>query len=106
MDFNQGVRGDVFDVQNDIVDYVDREGHWSRAQDVTEIMRMNAFERNGDKFKGFRKAPTFRKVASIPSTVIDLAKSQGVDLLNDMEALKIFLNDPSNRAWRTTNERV
>ena len=106
MDFNQGVRGTMYDNDHGIMDFVDRDGNLSRAQDVTELIRLNAFERNNDRMKGFRRAPTFRRVASIPVTVIDLAKAQGVDLMNDMAALKIFLNDPQNRAWRTTTERV
>ena len=48
----------------------------------------------------------FRKVASIPIAVFDIALHQGYDLLNDPDALKRFLNDPENRAFRTTLERV
>jgi hypothetical protein len=39
-------------------------------------------------------------------TVVDIAKAQGLDLLNNPDHLKIFLNDPDNRAFRTTLERV
>ena len=58
------------------------------------------------RLRGFRLAPTFRKAASIPVTVFDIAKAQGINLLNDPEAMKRFLNDPQNRAFRTTLERV
>ena len=33
-------------------------------------------------------------------------RSQGPDMLNDPEAMRKFLNDPDNRAFRTTLERV
>ena len=34
------------------------------------------------------------------------AAAQGLDILNDPEAMRKFLNDPDNRAFRTTLERV
>ena len=106
LDLNQGVHGTVFDAEDGIADYIDGEGNISRIQDVTSILEMNKAERNEDRLRGFRKAPTFRKVASIPVAVFDIAAAQGIDLLNDPEAMKRFLNDPQNRAFRTTLERV
>ena len=55
---------------------------------------------------GFRPAPVFRRVASIPLAVVDIAKAQGLDLLRDPEALRRFLNSRDNAAFRTTEERV
>jgi len=106
LELNQGVHGTAFDAEGGIVDYLDDAGNISRIQDVTAILEMNKAERNQDRFHGFRRAPTFRKVASIPVAVFDIAAAQGIDLLNDPEALKKFLNDPQNRAFRTTLERV
>ncbi len=40
------------------------------------------------------------------SAVTDIAAAQGIDLLHDPDAMRQFLNDPDNRAFRTTNERV
>ena len=106
LNLNQGTHGQAFDNDHGIVDFMDDNGIISRAQDVTAILEVNKQEQMQDRFKGFRRAPTFRRVASIPVAVFDIAKAQGIDLLNDPEALKKFLNDPQNRAFRTTLERV
>ena len=106
LELNKGVHGQAFDNDHGIVDYVDESGVISRAQDVTDLIEANKQEQLADRFKGFRIAPTFRRVASIPVAVFDIAKAQGIDLLNDPDALKRFLNDPQNRAFRTTLERV
>lgn len=108
LELKQGVRGSAFDVRADgVADFMDKDGNISRMQDVTEIVRLNrALQTEADRFKGFRIAPTFRKVASIPVAVIDIAKAQGLDILNDKDAMRRFLNDPQNRAFRTTLERV
>lgn len=107
MDLDRGTHGRAFDAPwQGVVDYVDERGIVSRVQDVTGIIEANKQEQMEDRFKGFRKAPVFRKVASIPIAVFDIALAQGYDLLNDPDALKRFLNDPQNRAFRTTLERV
>ena len=107
MSLDRGTHGRAFDAPwAGVVDYVDERGIVSRAQDVTAILDANKQEQLADKFKGFRKAPVFRKVASIPIAVFDIALHQGYDLLNDPDALKRFLNDPQNRAFRTTLEKV
>ena len=107
MNLDRGTHGRAFDVPwAGVVDYVDERGVVSRSQDVTAILEANKQEQLEDKFKGFRKAPVFRKVASIPIAVFDIALAQGYDLLNDPDALKRFLNDPQNRAFRTTLEKV
>ena len=38
--------------------------------------------------------------------VADMAAAQGPDILNDQGAMRKFLNDPDNRAFRTTLESV
>ena len=107
MDLDRGTHGRAFDAPwAGVVDYVDERGVVSRSQDVTAILEANKQEQLQDKFKGFRKAPVFRKVASIPIAVFDIALHQGYDLLNDPDALKRFLNAPQNRAFRTTLEKV
>jgi hypothetical protein len=106
VNLNQGTHGAAFDNDHGIVDFIDDAGNISRAQDVTAIIEANKHEQMQDKFRGFRKAPTFRRVASIPVAVFDIAKAQGIDLLNDPAALKKWLNDPDNMAFRTTLERV
>ena len=108
LQLSQGVRGAALEVRNDgVADFIDADGNLSRMQDVTEIVRLNrARQVDADRFKGFRIAPVFRKVAAIPVAVVDIAKAQGIDLLNDEKALRQFLNDSDNRAFRTTLERV
>lgn len=108
LELSQGVRGRVLTARDDgVTDFVDAEGRVSRLQDVTEIVRRNRFEQNeADRFRGFRLAPVFRKVASIPVAVVDIAAAQGMDILSDAGAMRRFLNDSANRAFRTTLERV
>ena len=107
LELSQGVRGNVLEARNDgVADFMDAEGNISRMQDVTDIVAQNHALQLEDCFKGFRIAPTFRRVASIPVAVVDIAKAQGLDLLNDPDAMRHFLNHPDNRAFRTTLERV
>ena len=103
----QGIRGMLLEERDDgVSDFVTEDGVIVRSQEVDDILRMNAAECNEDKMKGFRFAPTFRKVASIPVAAVDIAAAQGLDILNDPDDMKRFLNDPDNRAFRTTLERV
>lgn len=107
LELSQGVHGSVLEARNDgVADFIDAEGNISRMQNITEVLRQNHAAQSEDKFKGFRVAPTFRRVASIPVTVIDIAKAQGFDLLNNPDHMRYFLNHPDNRAFRTTLERV
>jgi hypothetical protein len=104
---SQGVHGVVLEARDDgVTDFIDKDGNISRMQDVTEILRENHFLQGEDKFQGFRIAPDFRKVASIPVAVVDIAAAQGLDILNNVDHLKYFLNHSDNRAFRTTLERV
>ena len=95
LELSQGVHGACLGGAGGVWDYVTEEGLLSRLQDVTEIIRQNKAEQNAQKC-GFHKAPVFRKVASIPVAAADIAAAQGLDILND----------PDNRAFRTTLERV
>lgn len=108
MDLRQTLPGGmVLEAREDgVIDRIHDGGLLSREQDVTEILRMNHFQRCEDRLQGFRIAPTFRQVARIPVAAVDIAAAQGLDILNDPEAMRHFLNDPQNRAFRTTLERV
>ena len=106
LNLSQGSRGRIFSIDDGIIDRIDDDGNISREQDVTGIIEANHAERQEDRFRGFRRAPAFRRVASIPAAVIDIAMAQGMDILNDPGALRKFLNDPDNRAFRTPLERV
>lgn len=99
--------GMVLEAREDgVIDRIHDGGLLSREQDVTEILRMNHFQRGEDRLQGFRFAPTFRQVARIPVAAVDIAAAQGLDILNDPDDMRRFLNDPENAAFRTTMERV
>lgn len=107
LELTQHVSGAVLEARGDgVIDRITSDGILSREQDVTDILKQNAAERAEDRFRGFRLAPTFRKVASIPVAAVDIAKAQGLDILNNPDDMRKFLNDPMNRAFRTTMERV
>ena len=103
MDLRQTLPGGmVLEAREDgVIDRIHDGGLLSREQDVTEILRMNHFQRGEDRMQGFRFAPTFRQVARIP-----VAAAQGLDILNAPDDMRRFLNDPENAAFRTTMERV
>lgn len=108
MDLRQTLPGGmVLEAREDgVIDRIHDDGLLSREQDVTEILRMNHFQRGEDRMQGFRFAPTFRQVARIPVAAVDIAAAQGLDILNDPDDMRRFLNDPENAAFRTTMERV
>ena len=108
MDLRQTLPGGmVLEAREDgVIDRIHDGGLLSREQDVTEILRMNHFQRGEDRMHGFRFAPTFRQVARIPVAAVDIAAAQGLDILNDPDDMRRFLNDPENAAFRTTMERV
>lgn len=110
MDLNltQGVRGEVLEAREDgVTDYAAPDGSLYREQDVTAILKQNAEERaEADRLRGFRFAPDFRRVARIPVAAVDIAKAQGLDILNDRGALLKFLADPANKAFLTSSEAL
>lgn len=108
MDLRQTLPGGmVLEAREDgVIDRIHDGGLLSREQDVTEILRMNHFQRGEDRMQGFRFAPTFRQVARIPVAAVDIAAAQGLDILNAPDDIRRFLNDPENAAFRTTMERV
>ena len=107
VNLQQGKAGQILEHRDDgVTDYVTEDFRLFREQDVTEILKLNKAARDHDRLQGFRLAPTFRKVASIPVAAVDIAKAQGLDILNDPDDMRKFLNDPANAAFRTTHEVV
>ena len=108
LNLTQRISGRLVQSREDgVSDFMDAEGRICRVQDVGGIVRLNRALRNESGRRcGFRPAPVFRRVASIPLAVVDIAKAQGLDLMRDPEALRRFLNDRDNAAFRTTEERV
>ena len=106
LDLNQGLRGEAYSNECGVVDTITADGVLAIAQDVTAIIEANKRAQNAVQHCGFRKPETFRQVADIPVAVIQLALAQGMDIMHDPDAMRRFLNDPDNRAFRTTLERV
>jgi hypothetical protein len=77
------------------------------SQEVGGIIRECAAARaENDRFRGFRKPEEFRCVATIPFAAVEIAAAQGMDILEDEDALRAFLNDPANAAFRTSSGMV
>tara|TARA_R100001509_G_scaffold29497_1_gene15717 strand:+ start:468 stop:794 length:327 start_codon:yes stop_codon:yes gene_type:complete len=72
------------------------------SQDVTKIVEANRRARNEiDKHKPHGE---WSKVASIPLSVLYDLKRRGI--ADDPSAMKRWLNDPDNRAFRTRDARI
>ena len=74
----------------------------SREQDVTQILKDNKEQFNeSDKRDAYGH---WNKVASIPMVLYYELKEKGI--LDDPKALKKWLNDPDNKAFRTREGTV
>ena len=90
---------------------VKQKAHWDKidekliiesSQDTAPILKSNKYERNefDTKFNSGQKYNRgFTKVASIPNIVIDKLMRDGTWF--DKKAMKKWLNDPNNKAFRT-----
>jgi hypothetical protein len=74
------------------------------SQEADDIMARCAAHRAAQP--AFSKPPTFRLVADIPVALVTILAAQGMDIINDPEAMRKFLNDPAFAAFRTTTGRV
>lgn len=76
-------------------------------QDVTDVLDACREGRNASgKFKGFRKPDEFRKVAEIPTALVEVLKAQGMDIIEDPEAMLKFLCDKSYEGFRCTSDTL
>ena len=76
-------------------------------QDVAAILEeCAALRAENDRFRGFRKPEEFRHVASVPLAAVEIAGAAGLDILHDPDALRRWLNDPANAAFRAGTGRV
>ena len=90
---------------------VKQKAHWDNidgklivesSQDTAPILESNRFERNEFDVKhksGMKYNRGFTKVATIPNIVIDKLMRDGT--WYDKKAMKKWLNDSDNRAFRT-----
>lgn len=78
-----------------------------RVSNVSEILDANKLQR--DSGQGY-KSEVFNKVASIDVVVLDhWCKNKGINFetfFADEKVFKSFLNDPDNKAWRTTSGKI
>lgn len=79
----------------------ERPGVWSVAweQDVTDLVKQNRIDEEDHKAGGDMKF-----AARIPLAVWTHLQEMGI--AQDPEALKAWLNDPDNRAFRVWNGRL
>lgn len=71
-------------------------------EDVTEILRRNAYLRGVPKEQKTKDG--MRMTASIPSTLYHDLKKQGI--LSDQKKFRAWLNHPDNSQWRTTEGKL
>ena len=72
------------------------------SQDVTHIVEANKRSRN--EIDRHQKHGEWSKVASIPLTVLYDLKRRGI--ADDPVAMRRWLNDPDNRAFRTREAKI
>ena len=76
-------------------------------QPIDDILRHCKDERSiNDQMRGFRKPKEWHHVAEIPLALIEILYAQGIDILNNADDMKRFLNDPQNAAFRTSTGTV
>lgn len=83
----------------------DGRSYIQSVQDITPILDAN--KRALADNKNARFSRPMNKVASIPLIVIEKWwNEKGIDLMNDHDAMRQFLNDPDNRAFRTMGGKL
>ena len=70
------------------------------SQDMSSIIDSNTAHRN--EFKGYKGE--FHRAASIPNLIVDDLMRKGI--WQDSKRLKAWLNDPDNRAFRTSTGKI
>ncbi len=84
------------------IDNIDKKLVVESIQDIEPILESNKFERKefSTKLNSEQKYNRgFTKVATIPNIIIDKLMRDGIWF--DKEAMKKWLNDPENKAFRT-----
>lgn len=74
-----------------------------RTQDIEGTLQNNLDQRN-HRASGWKG--DLHHVGRLPNLVIEEHKRLGIDLINDQEALKIWINDPDNSQHRTRRGKV
>jgi hypothetical protein len=77
------------------------------SQEVDAVIKHCQAQRAvNDRLRGFRKPKTYQQVAEIPLALVEVLKAQGIDVLNDPEAMRRVLNDSAFAAFRTCGGKV
>lgn len=71
-----------------------------KSQDFEPIIELNKYQRNNNECN----TGDMRKVASIPNLEVEKLMKAGI--WQDKKRLKKWLNDPDNRAFRTSTGKV
>jgi hypothetical protein len=74
------------------------------SQEAGEIMERCAALKAAQP--AFSRPRVFRQVAEYPVALAALLAAQGLDIINDPEAMRKVLNDPALSAFRTTAGKV
>ena len=107
MDNNETPEFDYPVEQRAFYDEVEDKLHIQSTQDTAPILELNKIERNAFDvaFNSDVKHPTgWQRVASIPNIIVDELMKEG--RWGDREEMKKWLNDPNNKAFRTTNTNL
>ena len=107
MDTNETPEFDYPIKQRAFYDEVEDKLHIQSTQDTAPILAINKVERNAfdEKYNSDIKHPDgWQRVASIPNIIVDKLMQEG--RWGDREAMKKWLNDPNNIAFRTTNTNL
>lgn len=74
----------------------------AKSQDVTALVEQNKVARN--EIDKHHRHGEFSKIASIPLSIYYDLKQRGI--IDDQKAMRAWLNDPDNRAFRTRDARI
>ena len=91
---------DKDDISTTVFHEEDGKYYINRVQDVEPIIDDNKVDYNN----GTQQGSDMRRVASIPLVIVDELMRKGI--WGDPARLKVWLNDPDNRLFRTSPERV
>lgn len=75
-------------------------------QDIEPCLEQNQRDRNASSTH-FDRHRAMHHAARIPLVIIEKYRAEkGIDLMNDPDAMRKFLNDPDNKIFRTRGGKV
>lgn len=78
------------------------------SQECADVLESCKQERATDVLRGFRKTGYMgqRCLAEFPLVLVDALKAQGMDIINDRDALRKVLNDPEFAGFRCSTGKI